>query len=175
MSRRFPIAQSLLVLLVAVVGLSACTTSEDEVNTDKKESKQAAQLTAPTTSDDKAWKPYLQQIIAQHQEGVTDRTMSYYLPADNATVEADGKSKYDRLSEAVTDAVSRTVLPGNMLAFGSPDSKRMADLMTSAFSGAKPTAMKGSQVLFIGKAEDNARIQALVEASGAKYIFVEAK
>ena len=51
----------------------------------------------------------------------------------------------------------------------------MADLILSAFSGAKPDALKGSQVLFIGKAEDSARVQAPVEASGAKYIFVEAK
>jgi hypothetical protein len=75
----------------------------------------------------------------------------------------------------VTAAVSRTVLPGNMLAFGSPDSAKMADLLTSAFSGARPDALKGSQVLFVGKAEDSARVQPLIEASGAKYIFVEAK
>ncbi len=37
------------------------------------------------------------------------------------------------------------------------------------------SALRGSQVLFVGKAEDSARVQASVEASGAKYIFVEAK
>jgi hypothetical protein len=168
---RYPIA---LLLFAAVLGLSACESPESDTSTDKKASA-APQLTAPTTNDDKLWKPYLQQVIGQHMEGVTDRVIPYYLPADSAVVESDGRSKYDRLSETVTAAVSRTVLPGNMLAFGGPDSAKMADMITSAFSGAKPNALKGSQVLFVGKAEDSARIQPLVEASGAKYIFVEAK
>jgi hypothetical protein len=168
---RYPFA---LLLLAAVFALSGCETPEDEASTEKKAAT-AAQLPVPTTSDDNLWKAYLGQEINKHTGVVTDRVISYYLPADNATVEADGRSKYDRLSEGVTAAVSRTVLPGNLLAFGSPDSARMADLITSAFSGAKPDALKGSHVLFIGKAEDSARIKALVEGSGAKYIFVEAK
>jgi hypothetical protein len=163
-----------LLLLAAVLGLSACQSKEGEGEPEKKVST-APKLSAPTTGDDKLWKPYLQQVISEHMEGVTDRVIPYYLPADNATVESDGRSKYDRLSEAVVAAVSRTVLPGNMLVFGSPDSKRMADLVLSAFSGAKADALKGSQVLFVGKPEDSQRIQASVEASGAKYIFVEAK
>jgi hypothetical protein len=168
---RYPLA---LLLLATVLGLAACETPESEGGNDKKPTV-AAQLPAPSTADDKLWKPYLAQQIGKHMDVVTDRQISYYLPADNATVEADGRTKYDRLSEGVTAAVSRTVLPGNLLAFGSPDSKRMADLITSAFSGAKPDALKGSYVLFIGKAEDSARIQPLVEASGAKYIFEEVK
>jgi hypothetical protein len=168
---RYPIA---LLLFAAVIGLSACESPESDTDTTKKAAV-APKLVAPTTNDDKLWKPYLQQVIGQHTEGVTDRVIPYYLPADSGVVESDGRSKYDRLSEAVVAAVSRTVLPGNMLVFGSPDSKRMADLVLSAFSGAKADALKGSQVLFVGKAEDSQRIQASVEASGAKYIFVEAK
>ena len=164
----------ILLLFASVLGLSACTTPEGEGDTSKKSSV-AAQLPAPSNSDDKLWKPYLAQQINKHMDVVTDRQISYYLPADNATVEADGRTKFDRLSEGVTAAVSRTVLPGNLLAFGSPDSKRMADLILSAFSGAKPNALKGSYVLFIGKAEDSARIQPSIEASGAKYIFEEVK
>jgi hypothetical protein len=168
---RYPIA---LLLLAAVLGLSACESPESATSTDKK-AVAAAKLPVPSTADDKLWKSYLQERIGEHMEGVTDRVIPYYLPADSAAVESDGRSKYDRLSETVTAAVSRTVLPGNMLVFGSPDSKRMADLVLSAFSGAKADALKGSQVLFVGKAEDSQRIQASVEASGAKYIFVEAK
>ena len=167
---RYPLA---LLLLASVLGLSACETPESDA--DAKKPVAAAALPVPATADDKLWKPYLAEKIGKHMGVVTDRVISYYLPADNATVEADGRTKYDRLAEGVTAAVSRTVLPGNLLAFGSPDSKRMADLITSSFSGAKPDALKGSHVLFIGKAEDSARIQPLVEASGAKYIFEEAK
>ena len=156
------------------LGLTACQ-SPEEPESAKTETAAAAPLTAPATADDKQWKPYLQQVISQNMAGVTDRVYPYYLPADSTKIDADGRSQYDRQSENVTAVISRTVLPGNMLAFGSPDSAKMADLILSAFSGAKPDALKGSQVLFIGKAEDSARIQAPVEASGAKYIFVEAK
>ena len=137
-----------------------------------------AALVAPTTNDDMAWKEYLGKVVGQNQAGVTDRTFPYYLPANSgAPVEndPDGKSQYDRQLENVTAVVQRTVLPGNMLAFGSPDSAKMADLVVAAFTGAEPNALKGSQVLFIGKAEDSARVQAAVEAAGAKYVFVEAK
>ena len=71
--------------------------------------------------------------------------------------------------------MQRTVLPGNMLAFGSPDSTKMADLIVMAFTDADPNALKGSQVLFIGAPGDSERVKAAVEAAGAKYIFVEAK
>ena len=168
---RYPIA---LFLLAAVLGLSACESPESDTSTDKK-AVVRPQVPLPTSNDDKLWKPYVADKIGRHMDVVTDRVISYYLPADNSTVEADGRTKYDRLSEGVTAAISRTVLPGNLLAFGSPDSKRMADMIESAFSGAKPDALKGSHVLFVGKAEDSARIQPLVEASGAKYIFEEAK
>jgi hypothetical protein len=135
-------------------------------------------LTAPTGNDDMAWKEYLGKVVGQNQAGVTDRTFPYYLPANSsAPVEGDvdGKSQYDRQLENVTMVVQRTVLPGNMLAFGSPDSAKMADLIVAAFTNADPNALKGSQVLFIGKPEDSGRVQAAVEAAGAKYVFVEAK
>ena len=66
-------------------------------------------------------------------------------------------------------------LPGNLLAFGSPDSAKMGDLVVAAFTGAKPDALQGSQVLFIGKPADRDRVKAAAEAAGAKFIFVEAK
>ena len=135
-------------------------------------------LVAPTSSADKEWVPYLQQVVSRNMVGVTDRVSPYYLPANSmepTPEDLESRSKYDRQLENVNTVVSRTVLPGNMLAFGSPDSTKMADLVVAAFAGGRPDAMKGSQVLFIGKAEDNSRVQAAVEAVGAKYIFVEAK
>lgn len=137
-----------------------------------------AALVAPVNGDDGAWKEYLGRVVAQNQAGVTDRTFPYYLPNDSRTItesDKDGRSQYDRQLENVTNVVQRTVLPGNMLAFGSPDSAKMADLIVAAFTGAKPDALKGSQVLFIGNAADNERVRVAVEAAGARYIFVEAK
>jgi hypothetical protein len=159
---------SLLLLAVAVAfGLGACQ-SPEEPEAAKKAEVAPVVLTTPKTTDDKEWKPYLQQVISQHMEGVTDRVFPYYLPANSTVVQADGRSMYDRQSEQVTAVISRTVLPGNMLAFGSPDSAKMADLILSAFSGAKPDALRGSQELFIGNAEDSARVQAPIESSVAK-------
>jgi hypothetical protein len=166
---------SLSLLLISLcLALGACQ-SPEETDT-KKEAKAVAVLHAPTTTDDKLWKEYLGGVIGQNMAGVTDRVYSYYLPADSSTVDpSDNKSQFDRQAENVTGVIQRTVLPGNMLAFGSPDSARMADLMVAAFAGAKADALKGSQVLFIGKPEDSARVQPVVEATGGKYIFVEAK
>lgn len=170
---RLLIALSMLVLTFA---LSACESPEEATET-----KTAVAMVAPKVpagSDDKEWKLYLQAVVSQNMAGVTDRVFPYYLPA-NSTVPTPGdsqnRSQYDRQLENVTSVLSRTVLPGNMLVFGSPDSAKMADLVISSFSGGKDNALKGSQVLFIGKAEDSARVQAAVEAVGAKYIFVEAK
>jgi hypothetical protein len=51
----------------------------------------------------------------------------------------------------------------------------MGDLIVAAMTGAPADALKGSQVLFIGKSADSDRVKAVVEAAGGKYIFVEAK
>lgn len=171
MSRQL-IALSLLSLTLV---LSACSGEEGEPI--KKEKAQVV-LVAPAGTDDGAWKTYLGQVASQHQEGVTDRTIGYYLPINSGAPtpnDPDNKSQYDRQLEGVAVAIQRTVTPGNMLAFGSPDSAKMADLIVAAFTGAKPDAVKGSSVLFIGKAADSARVQAVVEAAGGKFVFVEAK
>lgn len=138
-------------------------------------------LTAPAdANDDAGWKAYLSQEINKQQAGVTDRIFSYYLPANSDVMTeedkaADGRTKYARMVETVTNVVQRTVLPGNMLVFASPESAKMADLVVASFTGADPEAVKGSKVLFIGSAADNERVKAAVEASGATYVFVEAK
>lgn len=167
-----------LSLLVLILGLSACQSSDDDDDDGGGKPKEMAVLTAPANGDDAAWKNYLGQVAGQNQEGVTDRNIGYYLP-NNSTVptpgDPDNKSAYDRQFDTVQSAIARSVTPGNMLSFGSPDSVKMADLIVAAFAGAKPDAVKGSIVLFIGKPADSARVQSVVEAAGGKYIFVEAK
>ena len=135
-----------------------------------------AQLSAPKGTDDKEWQAYLNQEIGKHMKLVTDRQYTYYLSMNSDTPDAsDGSSMYSRQVENVTAVVQRTVLPGNMLAFGSPDSAKMADLIVASFTGAAPDALKGSSVVFIGNAADGARVKPVVEASGANFVFVEAK
>lgn len=160
-------------LLALALSLSACKFG-------KEEPKAAAPvvLTAPASNNDDAWKAYLGQVINSHMSGVTDRVYPYYLPADSTVPtpgDLDNHSQYDRQLENVTNVLLRTVQPGNMLVFGSPDSTKMADLVVAASAGAKDDALKGSQVLFIGKPADSDRVKAAIEAKSGKFIFVEAK
>ena len=160
-----------LALLLSLTLLAGCQKEEEAAPA-------PVALVAPSDGDDMAWKEYLGKVVAQNQAGVTDRIFPYYLPANSDTLtegDADGRTQYARQLENVSAVVLRTVLPGNMLAFGSPDSAKMADLVVMSFTDADPNALTGSQVLFIGKPQDSERVRAAVEVAGAKYVFVEAK
>jgi hypothetical protein len=87
----------------------------------------------------------------------------------------DFQAKYERQTESATQAVARGVQPGNMLAFGSSASGKMADMIQAVFKDVSPDSMKGVRVVFIGQSADNARVQAAIQPTGAEYIFVEAK
>ena len=166
------IATRLLIALSFAAALSACKPAAEPA----KEAAPVVKLTAPKGTDDKEWQAYLQQEIGAKDDVITDRLYTYYLPVNSQQPDAqDGSSMYQRQLDNVNGVVQRTVLPGNMLAFGSPDSAKMADMIVGAFTGAKADALKGSHVLFVGNAADNERVKAAVEAAGAHYIFVEAK
>lgn len=168
-----------VVLILMTLGLSACQSNDDdEDDAPKATAVAAAALVAPEGSDNAAWKEYLGKVVGQNMAGVTDRVFPYYLPINSAEPTAedgDNGTMYSRQLDQVSAAVQRTVIPGNMLAFGSPDSTTMANLIEAAFTGAKADALAGSQVLFIGNSADDDRVRAAVQAAGAKYIFVEAK
>jgi hypothetical protein len=168
MSRQIIIA-SVLLLSLAV---SACGKKEE------KESKAEAPavVAVPTTEDSDAWKQYLSSVAVkkEYQEVVSDRTIPYFLPMNSKT--ADNDPKNPEVSSPYTrqmPAIERTVTKGNLLVFGSPDSKTMADFIVEAFTGAVPTALSGSHVLFIGKSEDAERVKASVEAAGGGFLFEE--
>ena len=171
MSRKL-IALSVLL----AVAVSACGKKEAE-NT---EAAAPAVVAVPTTDDSNAWKQYLGSVAAkpEYQEVVTDRTIPYFLPVNSKTADNDPKnpevsSPYSRQMDVVKPAIERTVTKGNLLVFGSPDSKTMADFIVEAFTGAVPTALSGSHVLFIGKSEDAERVKAAVEAAGGGFLFEE--
>jgi hypothetical protein len=135
-------------------------------------------LAAPKDGKDESWRNYCGLLSAQYQAQTQGQLIPYYLP--RASMEPDQKdnltaSKYSRQVEVVNLAVQRTVLPGNMLVFCSPDSKTMADLIVESFANPPKDALKDSKVLFIGKADDSERIKIAVEAAGAQLVFVEAK
>lgn len=164
--------------LTMLLTLTAC----GEKDSEKGKAKSAAPvvLTVPTTDDSAAWKQYLQSVVTkpEYQEVVTDRIIPYFLPINSKTADNDPKnpevsSPYSRQMDVVQPAISRTVTKGQLLVFGSPDSKTMADFVVESFSGATETAVKGSSVLFIGKSEDAERVKAVVEAAGGSFLFEE--
>lgn len=135
-------------------------------------------VTAPKDGKDESWRKYCGLITAQYQSQITGQMITYYLP--RASMEPDQKdnltaSKYSRQMEQVQAAVQRTVLPGNMLVFCSPDSKTMSDMIVEAFIAPPKDALKDSKVLFIGKADDSERVKIAAETAGATFVFVEAK
>ena len=155
----------LLIACLSLPFLAAC----------KKEEKAAAvveaPLTAPTTTDENAWNTYLTEVVKRNLDGVTN-TYVYVLPAEGSQ---DFQGYYDRQLEKAQTDISRGILEGNLLAFGSPTSAKTADLAVAAFSKAQPGSMKGVKVLFIGSAADNDRVKAAVTPAGVDYKFVEAK
>ena len=131
-----------------------------------------AALQVPPSGDTQAWKQYLVNVAKRNLDGIRNSPYMYYLPAADAS---DFDEQYTRQLDNVAGSVARGVLPGNMLAFGSPASSRMADLIVEAFGHVQAGSMKDVRVLFIGNAEDLERVQAAVEPSGANLVFHEAK
>src|SRR5690606_31578129 len=84
-------------------------------------------LPKPADANDKnAWKKYLVSVVQANMQGVkSNRPFMYYVPSgdDDAAI-ADRQNQLDN----VTSVVLRGVLPGNMLAFGGPDSAITAQL-----------------------------------------------
>ena len=116
------------VLLAAsmVLAVTACKKEDAPVV----EAQQA--LVAPAKDDDAGWRKYLQAVAVQNMGNITNNPFLYYLVPESDPEFAD---KYGRQVEAATTTISRGVSPGNMLAFGSSASSKMADLIETAFKG----------------------------------------
>jgi len=158
---------TIAVFALALLALSAC--KKEEVAAPAV----AAPLSAPaSTSDNAAWKAYLADVIKRNSGSVTGQTYAYYLPAESTP---DFAGEYVRLLEKGKADVERGIIEGNLLAYGSPTSAKMADLVVGAFDGADPGTMKGVKLLFIGNAADSERVKAAVAPTGVDYVFIEAK
>ena len=139
----------------------------------KEEAPQAAvkaPMSAPTTDDRQAWVDYLNDVVPRHLAGIPNQPYVYLLPGESAPDFAD---QYDRMLEKAQSDVGRGIIAGNMLAYASPASAKMADLVVAAFDGITPGSMKGVRVLFIGTPADSERVKAAVEPAGVEYVFVD--
>jgi hypothetical protein len=161
------------VVCIATFALSAC----DQGDKPKQEAaveKPAAVIPMPTNPTDKtAWKQYLVSVVTANMQNVkSNHPYMYYVPGgDDAIAQADRNNQL----ENVKTAVSRGVLPGNMMAFGGPDSKLTSQFLIDAFAGAGAGSFKDVVVLFIGAPADGETVKQGLAASGADVRFVEAK
>ena len=154
----------LLAASLAALALTAC--KKEEVVT---EEVVVAPVAVPAGEDKAAWQPYLASIAKANMEGVVNAPYAYFLPGESS---ADFQGEYDRLLERVQMDISRGIVEGNMLMFGSPASTKLADLIVDGFKDVKPGTMKNVKVLFVGDPADQARVQAAVAPAGVNYVFV---
>ncbi len=158
----------MLTAVLALPLLAACKKEEAPVAT------VAAPLTAPTTADDGAWRAYVSDVVTRNMEGIANQPYVYYLPAPTGDENADA-GNYERLQDKAKTDVARGIVRGNMLAYASSDSAKMADIVTESFTGVEPDTMKGVRVVFIGAAADRDRVAEVVAPAGVDFVFVEAK
>lgn len=154
----------LILIACLVLPFSACK---------KHEAPQAvvkAPMAAPTTDDRQAWVDYLNDVVPRNSAGTNNQPYVYLLPGESA---ADFQEQYNRLLEKAQSDVARGIITGNLLAYASPASSRMADLVMQAFSGVPAGSMKGVRVLFIGHAADGERVKAAVQPSGVDFVLVD--
>ena len=163
--------------LCSTLLLAACGPSDEDKQKAAEAAAQAAAnapvpLPAPG-ADDGAWQKYLVSVVTRNMQGVkTNHPFMYYVPAGDTQAAQDArKSQLDNVGAAV----ARGVLPGNMLAFGGPDSKATADLIVEAFKDANEGSFKDVVVLFAGASADQQRVQDAIAKSGAQLRFVEMK
>lgn len=161
--------QAALIGVVSTLALAACDKKEEEAPAPV-----AVEVKMPTTPADRAaWKAYLVDVVKRNMAGVTSgRPYMYFVPAGEEQALQD--ERINQLDNVRT-VVARTVLPGNMMAFGGPDSKLTADLIIDSFKEAKAGAFKDVIILFIGASADQARVQEAITPTGATFRFVEMK
>lgn len=166
------IKKSLAIVVAAcamTVALSACDKQKDaQVVVEQKA--EVVPVPAPG-SDASAWKKYLAAVVMLNLEGVkSSRPYMYFVPEGEAA-ELERSNQLDN----VKTAVGRGVLPGNMLAFGGPDSKLTADMIADAFAEAPAGSFKDVVVLFVGAQADSDRVKDALVPANATYRFAEMK
>ncbi|HTI96874.1 MAG TPA: hypothetical protein VL425_10245 [Rudaea sp.] len=175
----------LFLALASMLMLAACGPSDEDkakAAADAAAAEAAKPVPLPAAgADDAAWQKYLVSVVTHNMQGVkTNHPFMYYVPAGDSQEAQDArKSQLDNVSTTV----ARGVLPGNMLAFGGPDSKLTADLIVDAFAGTPDKAYPGANdgsfksvvVLFAGAAADQQRVQDAIAKSGAELRFIEMK
>src|SRR3546814_17241074 len=117
----------LLIALLSMPLLAACQKEEAPA---EDAAAVKAPLTRPATNDDAEWGAYLSDVVTRNMGDITRSPYLYYLPASDS---AGFEGARERLQEEVEVAMQRGIVEGNLIAFGSPESAMMADIIVSAF------------------------------------------
>jgi len=157
-------------LVLIIILLTLLTACKKEEIADISQAQSA--LSAPDKDDDASWRNYLLEVTKQNMGSITNSPFMYYLGPQS---DAEFEEKWERQVGNVKTALARGIAPGNMLAFGSPASAKMAELIETTFADIDENTMKGVRILFIGESSDNERVHAIIQPTGADYSFVEAK
>jgi len=173
----------LILAALATLLLSACGPSEEDKQKAAEAAAQEAKLLAeqaalvlPHDATDKAaWQKYLTAQVTHFMRlnptaVKTNHPYMYYVPTGDGADQQN--SRKDQL-ENVKTTVGRGVLPGNLMAYGGPNSSLTADLIVEAFKEAQEGSLKGVVVLFVGARADYDRVKDAVTKSGASYEFAE--
>ena len=159
-------------LLIALLSLPMLAACQKEEATDTVAEAKPAVTRPADNNDEQAWGVYLSDVVTRNMGDITNNPYLYYLPSSEA---AGFEGARERLTEEIEVAMQRGIVEGNLVAFGSPESAMMADILVGAFGKVDAGSMKGVKLLFIGDAADNERVRAAVEPAGVIYQFVEAK
>jgi hypothetical protein len=154
----------MLVIACLALPCAACT------NEEAPKVVEAAPLTAPTPYDVSAWRTYVTDVAQRNMDGITNSPYVYFLPGENS--EGFG-GDYQRLLEKVEADLGRGIVEGNMLVFASPSSAKMGELAVTGFSQVPAGSLKNVKVVFVGKTEDSAKVEAASKPAGVKYVFVQ--
>ena len=157
---------------VATLSLSACNQAPAPQQAAVEQKPEVVPM--PTDPADKAaWKKYLVSVVTANMQGVkSNRPYMYFVPGgEDETAVNDRANQF----ENVHNTVLRGVLPGNMMAFGGPDSKMTSDLIINAFKDAQPGSFKDVVALFIGATAEGAAVKLALDPTGADVRFAQAK
>jgi len=127
-------------------------------------------VSVPAGDDHSEWLAYVSDTVGRNMGSISNQPYVYFLPGEN---NEDFEGNYERLAEKVMADIARGVLRGNMLAFSSPASDKIADIVVQSFDGVTPDSMKGVRLLFIGTSADGERVREAVSPAGLDYVFVD--
>ncbi len=154
---RFLRALCLTLAVVTAFSVTSCKKEEAAV--------QDTSLKVPSTDRDEEWKAYVQAVAKSKR--VVGKTKNTYVRFLGATEDpAPHLRDTTRIFQVGAQA-------GTLIVFGSQNSRNMSDLLEQSLTAEGVDGrLMGVRIVFVGRKEDEARLQAAAPKSGATLEFV---